>query len=67
MMADEPGTLRIELLTPIDHADRVIVWDVYENMEAVEAHRTGELLRKFICEAGDILLSVTGVRHLCIE
>jgi quinol monooxygenase YgiN len=59
--------LRIELLTPLDDADRLIVWDVYENIEAVEAHRTGERLRKFVDDAKEIIVSMSGIRHILIE
>jgi quinol monooxygenase YgiN len=67
MLAAEPGTLRIELLAPLDDTDRLIVWDVYENMEALEAHRIGEQLRRFVDDAKEIIVSMSGVRHTLIE
>jgi quinol monooxygenase YgiN len=63
----EPGTLRIELLLPPTDQDAIIIWDVYENFEAVEAHRNGELLRKFGEETKSLLLSMSGVRHTMLE
>lgn len=66
-VATEPGTLRIELLTPVNEPDTVVVWDVYESVAAIEAHRNGDLLREFRDGAKDILLSMSGVRHNLVE
>jgi quinol monooxygenase YgiN len=67
MLAAEPGTLRIELLLPPDDLDKLVVWDVYENMEAVEAHRAGERLREFVEDAKELMVGMTGKRHTLVE
>src|SRR4051794_39856673 len=63
----EPGTLRIEVLVPHNDPDTVTVWDVYASAEAIQAHREGETLRKFLDGAKSMLLSMTGIRHNLIE
>jgi quinol monooxygenase YgiN len=66
-VATEPGTLRIELLTPVNEPDTVVVWDVYESVAAIETHRDGDLLREFRDGAKGMLLSMSGVRHTLVE
>ena len=66
-VAKEPGTLRLELLIPLDDPDTVVVWEVYENAAAIEAHRNGALLREFRDITKDSLQSMSAVRHTLLE
>lgn len=63
----ESGTLRIDILVPHYDEDSVIVWDVYDSPEALEAHRNGKMLNKFLEGATGLLLSMSGVRHTLID
>ena len=67
MLAGEPGTLRMEFLLPFENSDGLVIWDVYESVEAVDAHRNGERLKRFIEETKGILVRISGVRHTFIE
>jgi quinol monooxygenase YgiN len=66
-VANEPGTLRIELLKPLNEPDTVVAWDVYESAAAIEAHRNGDLLREFLDKGKSILVTMSGVRHTLVE
>ena len=52
---------------PIDDTEKLVVWDVYESMEAVEAHRNGERLRKFFEDAKELIVGIDSKRHTLVE
>jgi quinol monooxygenase YgiN len=63
----EPGTLRIDILVPLDDPDKVVVWDIYESVDAIEIHRNGQPLRDFVNATKGLLLNMSGIRHTLIE
>jgi len=67
-VAGEPGSLRMELMLPHDDdPDTVVVWDVYESAAAIEAHRNGDLLRRFREATIGILLDMSSMRHTMVD
>jgi quinol monooxygenase YgiN len=57
-LRDEPGTLRFDILQP----DRnLMLYEVYEDEAAFQAHRNGESLVRFLQEAADVKRTLTYV------
>lgn len=57
-LRDEPGTLRFDILQP----DRnLMLYEVYVDEAAFQAHRNGESLVRFLQEAADVKRSLTYV------
>ena len=50
-LRDEPGTLRFDILQP-EH--NLLLYEVYENEEAFQAHRDGASLARFLQEAAGV-------------
>ena len=45
-LATEPGTLKFEILLPLDEADTIMLYEVYASPEAFEAHWTGQSMQQ---------------------
>ena len=63
----ESGTLRLDVLIPGDEPDSVVVWEVYESPEALETHRNGETLKRFVEGGSGLLDGWTSRRHTLVE
>lgn len=60
--ATEPGTLQFEILVPQKETDTVMLYEVYENPEAFQAHWNGASMQILRKDAGHLQESLTGVR-----
>ncbi len=59
-LADEPGTLRFELLLPRDDNTKVLLYEVYTDEAAFKAHWNGPSTNRLREEAPGMITSVTG-------
>jgi (4S)-4-hydroxy-5-phosphonooxypentane-2,3-dione isomerase len=66
-LRDEPGTLQFDVLRSRDDDTRVMVYEVYEDEAAFQAHWNGPSVARHRQEAGDMLLKVSGVRFTPAE
>ena len=58
-LRDEPGTLQMDVLLPRDDEARVLLYEVYRDDEAFEAHRAGASIARFREEAKGVKVQVT--------
>ncbi|MET3844077.1 antibiotic biosynthesis monooxygenase family protein [Bradyrhizobium sp. OAE829] len=63
----EPGTLRLELLLPPDDPETLVLWEVYESADALAAHQSGELLKRFRSAIEGTVQSMSATRHDMLE
>ena len=63
-LATEPGTLTFDILVPQaqEQADTLMLYEVYESLEAFELHRNGPSFQQMKQDAGALQASITGVR-----
>jgi len=61
-LATEPGTLKFEILVPLEEADTVMLYEVYASPEAFQAHWTGLSMQQAKQDATGLQVSLTGVR-----
>lgn len=63
-LRDEPGTLRFDILQP----DRnLMLYEVYEDEAAFQAHRKGESLVRFLQEAASVERTLTYVTCTLVD
>lgn len=55
-LRDEPGTLRFDILQP---ERNLMLYEVYENEAAFQAHRNGKSLVRFMQEAAHVERNLT--------
>jgi (4S)-4-hydroxy-5-phosphonooxypentane-2,3-dione isomerase len=61
-LASEPGTLKFDILLPQKETDTVMLYEVYENLAAFEAHWNGASMQQIKRDAADLQASLSGVR-----
>jgi quinol monooxygenase YgiN len=61
-LEDEPGCTRFDVLAPADGADRVVLYEIYADDAAFDAHRRTEHYARFK-EASRDLLEATSVQR----
>jgi quinol monooxygenase YgiN len=61
-LATEPGTLKFEILVPLEEADTVMLYEVYASPEAFQSHWTGLSVQQAKQDAAGLQVSLTGVR-----
>jgi quinol monooxygenase YgiN len=61
-LATEPGTLQFEVVVPHAEADTLMLYEVYTNKEAFDAHFSGSSIKQFFQETAALQVSMTGVR-----
>jgi autoinducer 2-degrading protein len=54
-LADEPGCRRFDVLRPVEGADRVVLYEIYDSEDAFDAHRTTDHYIEFKAAARDLL------------
>ena len=54
-LANEPGCRRFDVLLPAEGADRVVLYEIYEDEQAYAAHRTMEHYFRFKAAARDFV------------
>lgn len=58
----EPGTLVFDILVPQDDAASVMLYEVYADEAAFQAHLTGESIKQVRRDAPDVKVSLSGIR-----
>jgi quinol monooxygenase YgiN len=66
-LANEPGTLQFEILTPHDDPDAVMLYEVYADPEALKAHWNGESMKQVRRDSEGLQVSLSGVRSDLVE
>ena len=66
-LRDEPGTLQFEVLRVQADETKVMLYEVYRDQAAFDAHWAAPSLALHREEAGDMLLSVTGARCTLLD
>ncbi len=64
---NEPGTLQIDMLQPVDDPAGILIYVVYRDEAASIAHRDGPNLARHGKEAAGLLLGATGTRCLVLD
>ncbi len=59
-LADEPGTLQFEVLLPHDDQTKVLLYEVYTDDPAFQAHWHGPSTARLREEAAEMIVGVTG-------
>lgn len=54
-LADEPGCRRFDVLTPAEGADRVVLYEIYDDETAFDAHRITPHYIEFKAASRDLL------------
>lgn len=65
--ANEPGTLQFEILVPHDGADTLMLYEVYTDAAAFQAHWNGESLAQARKDTEGLQVSLSGVRCALVE
>jgi quinol monooxygenase YgiN len=65
-LATEPGTLKFEILLPLEEADTIMLYEVYASPEAFQTHWTGPSMQQIKQDAG-LRVSLSGVRCNLVE
>ena len=63
-LSDERGTLRFDILQP---DQKLMIYEVYVDEAAFQAHRNGKSLERFMQEAADVPRELTYVTCALIE
>jgi quinol monooxygenase YgiN len=63
-LASEPGTLKFDILVPqaLEQADTLMLYEVYESLEAFQAHWNGPSMQQMKQDAGALQVGLSGVR-----
>lgn len=60
-LADEPGTLLFEVMIPNDEPDKLMLYEVYRNRAAFDAHWNGQSLSRLRLETGERMSIKSGL------
>jgi (4S)-4-hydroxy-5-phosphonooxypentane-2,3-dione isomerase len=66
-LADEPETLQFEVLLPRDDDTKVLLYEVYTDDAALQAHWNGPSTNRLREESAGMVLKVTGTRCALAE
>src|SRR5215813_698532 len=61
-LKDEPGTLQFEVLVPREDETKLLVFEVYRDDAAFEAHRNAASIARFREEAAGMFGAIVGTR-----
>jgi quinol monooxygenase YgiN len=61
-LKDEPGTLHFEVLVPREDDTKLLIYEVYQDDAAFEAHRNAASVARFRKEAEGMFTSIQGTR-----
>jgi quinol monooxygenase YgiN len=65
-LRDEPGTLQFDVLRVPGDDTRVMLYELYVDEAAFQVHRSGASVRQHRADAGEMLLKVSGIRHMVV-
>jgi quinol monooxygenase YgiN len=63
----EPGTLRFDVLVPHKEADTIMLFELYESLEAFQAHWNGASMKQVRADTAGIQSTMSGVRCDLVE
>ena len=66
-LKDEPGTLAFELMVSRDDDTKVMLYELYEDDAAFDAHWNGASMKRIREEAAGIIVKVSGVKCTPVE
>ena len=66
-VSDEPGCRRFDVLLPEQGGDRVVLYEIYDDESAFDAHRITEHYIEFRAAARDLLVETTVQRFALAE
>jgi (4S)-4-hydroxy-5-phosphonooxypentane-2,3-dione isomerase len=66
-LKDEPGTLNFEVLIPHDDNSKVMLYEVYRDEAAFDAHSKGPSLVRLREEAAEMMVKFSGTRATLLE
>jgi (4S)-4-hydroxy-5-phosphonooxypentane-2,3-dione isomerase len=61
-LRDEPGTLLFEVLVPREDDGKLLIYEVYQDDEAFEAHRNAASVARFRKEAAGMFSAINGTK-----
>jgi quinol monooxygenase YgiN len=61
-LKDEPATLQFEVLMPDDDNTKVMLYEVYQDEAALDAHSTGPSIARLREEAAGMIVTVSRTR-----
>jgi quinol monooxygenase YgiN len=61
-LATEPGTLRFDILVPLEEPDTIMLYELYASAEAFQAHWNGKSMQQMKQDAAGLQTSLKGVR-----
>ncbi len=64
---EEPGTLRFDVLLPREATTQVMIYELYRDEAAFDAHSNGPSLARFREEATGMIVTVSGTRFDLVE
>ncbi len=66
-LKDEPGTVQFDVLLPHEADTRVVIYEVYRDEAALDAHMNGPSLARLRKEAAGMMANVSGTRCAVAE
>ena len=66
-LKDEPGTVQFDVLLPHEGDTRVVIYEVYRDEAAFDAHLNAPSLAQLRKEAAGMMANVSGTRCAVIE
>jgi quinol monooxygenase YgiN len=64
---DEPGTLAFEILVPHEQADTLMLYELYKDKAAFDAHWNGASIQQARKDTAGLSLGLTGIRCDLVE
>ncbi|MCC8964730.1 MULTISPECIES: putative quinol monooxygenase [Bradyrhizobium] len=61
-LRDEPGTLHFEILVPREDAAKLLIYEVYQDDAAFEAHRNARSIAQFREESAGLGVKISATR-----
>ncbi|TWB87498.1 quinol monooxygenase YgiN [Bradyrhizobium macuxiense] len=61
-LRDEPGTLHFDILVPREDGSKLLIYEVYQDDAAFEAHRNARSIAQFREESAGLGIKITATR-----
>jgi len=66
-LKDEPGTLLFEVMLPRDEQTKIMLYEVYTDEAAFNAHSSGPSIARLRKEGGEMMVKVSSTRGTVAE
>ena len=63
----ESGTLQFDILQPMDEANKVMIYEVYQDEAALEVHRNGPYFKKIVEDTNGMIKNMSPIRCSLID